>query len=533
LVDAKIKVLIVIDNVHTEKTSKIFNVIKNLPTAYKNKNVLFLLAARQPEFKWMIERATDSSIVEKIEFLFDIKNENKKNNVTVYDVQYFSEDEIKGFIKKYEKDLPYSIKNKLIEENAKEIWKYTNGHPIMVRFSVFQNGLENHVESMYKDFLVVNEKPYSKEKIKVSIICSLFDISSIPITSNILKDLSLYKFALDLDSALLKLDVKTKTWKTIHPRWDLELLKYLFSITNLSDREDLDNCFSESIYSLLNLNDNKFNQANKIGIVVSIYKTIAINNLITIDKVDELLNAEEISQRFDNERKFLFFLNLSYYYIFLKKFDEAVLFSIKSNELDNKNFIPYVNKGFALSNIRKNEEAIVEYNKAIELNPRYDFVHNIKGNALSALGKNAEAIVEYDKVIELDPQNVDAYNNKGASLSALGKNEETIECYDKAIEINPQDVRAYDNKGYSLFLLGRISDAIELSTLSIRLDENYSNAWYNRSIYLFNDGRIGDALSDLQQAITIDVNYRNYALKDKDFDNMRNNPKFNKILKLK
>ena len=92
-----------------------------------------------------------------------------------------------------------------------------------------------------------------------------------------------------------------------------------------------------------------------------IYKTIAINNLITIDKVDELLNAEEISQRFDNERKFLFFLNLSYYYIFLKKFDEAVLFSIKSNELDNKNFIPYVNKGFALSNIRKNEEAIVEY----------------------------------------------------------------------------------------------------------------------------------------------------------------------------
>ena len=104
LVDAKNKVLIVVDNVHTEKTSKIFNVIKNLPTAYKNKDVLFLLAARQPEFKWMIERSTDSSIVEKIEFLFDIKNENKKNNSTVYDVKNFSEEEIKGFIKKYEKD---------------------------------------------------------------------------------------------------------------------------------------------------------------------------------------------------------------------------------------------------------------------------------------------------------------------------------------------------------------------------------------------------------------------------------------------
>lgn len=48
LVDAKNKVLIVVDNVHTEKTSKIFYVLKNLPTLYKNKDVLFLLAARQP-----------------------------------------------------------------------------------------------------------------------------------------------------------------------------------------------------------------------------------------------------------------------------------------------------------------------------------------------------------------------------------------------------------------------------------------------------------------------------------------------------
>ncbi len=70
LVDAKNKVLIVVDNVHTKRTIKIFNVIKNLPTSYK-KVVLFLLAARQPEFKWMIERGTDSNIIEKIEFLFE------------------------------------------------------------------------------------------------------------------------------------------------------------------------------------------------------------------------------------------------------------------------------------------------------------------------------------------------------------------------------------------------------------------------------------------------------------------------------
>ena len=271
LIDAKNKVLVVVDNVHTEKTTRIFNVIKNLPTSYKNKDVLFLLAARQPEFKWMIERGTDSSIIEKIKFLFDIKNDNQKNNPTVYNVKYFTKDEIRGFIEKYEKEIPISRKNKSIEENAKEIWEYTNGgHPIMVRFSVFQNGLENHVENMYKEFLIINVKPNSEEKIKTCIICSLFDISSIPITSNILKDLSLYEFALGLESALLKLDDKTKTWKTIHPRWDLELLKYIFDITNFSDREDLDKCFSESINNILDLNNDKFNQINKIGIIIII-----------------------------------------------------------------------------------------------------------------------------------------------------------------------------------------------------------------------------------------------------------------------
>jgi hypothetical protein len=77
----------------------------------------------------------------------------------------------------------------------------------MVRFSIFQKGLKNHVENMYKNFRIINGKPYSKKKIKTLLICSLLDISSIPITSNILKDLSLYKFALDLSSNRIKIMV--------------------------------------------------------------------------------------------------------------------------------------------------------------------------------------------------------------------------------------------------------------------------------------------------------------------------------------
>jgi tetratricopeptide (TPR) repeat protein len=86
-------------------------------------------------------------------------------------------------------------------------------------------------------------------------------------------------------------------------------------------------------------------------------------------------------------------------------------------------------------------------------------------------------------------------------------------------------------KDIHYFYLGRISKAIESSSESIRLNENYANAWYNRAGYYSHDNKIEKSLSDLQKAITIDKNYIDYALKDKDFDNMRNNAKFIEILR--
>ena len=70
-----------------------------------------------------------------------------------YNIPYFTEDEVKGFIEKYKENIHPSKRNKSIEENAHEIFKDTKGHPIMVRFSVLQDGLRTHVKRMYTDHL--------------------------------------------------------------------------------------------------------------------------------------------------------------------------------------------------------------------------------------------------------------------------------------------------------------------------------------------------------------------------------------------
>ena len=135
LLDAKNKVFVVVDNVHNENVSLIFNVINNLPSVYKNKDIIFLLAARQPEFDWVIEKNTfkNIEIVQKINYLFKDKFR--------YQINYFTLEEIKGFIEKYKDYLHISRKNKSINLNAKEIWMDSKGYPILVRFLSFQNGL--------------------------------------------------------------------------------------------------------------------------------------------------------------------------------------------------------------------------------------------------------------------------------------------------------------------------------------------------------------------------------------------------------
>ncbi len=92
LVDADNNVLVVVDNVHNQKMALIFNVIKQFQTLNlkKKQKISFLLAARIPEFDWLLEKPIfdDVNIIPIIESLF-IDGENQ------YRIPYFSINEIR------------------------------------------------------------------------------------------------------------------------------------------------------------------------------------------------------------------------------------------------------------------------------------------------------------------------------------------------------------------------------------------------------------------------------------------------------
>lgn len=119
IVEAQYKILVVVDDVHDQGMSKIFSVIKDFDSmSPKRKNrILFLLAARIPEFNQIREKNLfdDYKLVQNINYLFD--DEHK------YKVRFFNEKEIKGFLGKYKRWLPFSIKKRPYKLVAKEIYK--------------------------------------------------------------------------------------------------------------------------------------------------------------------------------------------------------------------------------------------------------------------------------------------------------------------------------------------------------------------------------------------------------------------------
>ena len=278
-------ILIVIDDVHNKNKSAIFSLIKTLQSLERSKKekVSFLLSARQPEFDLAMDRGLfDTNIIQTINSIFD--------NTKKFKVPYFTKDEIVGFIEKYKDNVHISKRNKNITDFAHEIIEDTKGHPIMVRFSLLQDGLRTHVEKMYAEYLVENNFP-NTERIKSVIACSLYDISSIAMTEDMLYNkLDLKKSSLQIINTIIKRN--GNVWTTIHPRWDFELFKYMFSL-NEEDREEIKETFGCMLTKILDIQKGTSNQLNLLSII---YNTIAVEKFIDIKTIQEMINEDHVKK---------------------------------------------------------------------------------------------------------------------------------------------------------------------------------------------------------------------------------------------
>jgi tetratricopeptide (TPR) repeat protein len=548
------KVLIAVDNVHSERTAAIFYIMDQLSNYELSKNLLFILTARLPEFDWLV-----NDRLNRVEepYRQPIRKFSQFSQYR-YEVEPFTEKDIEEFIKSYKEPAEIMASKEKVSDLATKIFSNTNGHPIMVKFYVFGKGLEEDVEDRYYRYLTdVTTTLPDLTKIQTALVCSLLDIANLPITDKLLERMEIQDHAYDLEHAMLY-QYSEGSWKTIHPRWDMELLSFLYNEKNKSIllkrvgylKKALDSIFSisdesitasviQTIYDIASLRKIPINivesttlmpQYLSSEIKCSLYLFALASTYRILQMYQEML--ENCNKALLLKPKDITALNAEAVALgFLKKYDEALECCDKIIEMDPNDAAAYASKGLALNALKKYDEALECWKKAIEIDDnyvgiwskkihslqdstRYDdsnlirvLVIKLAGKAMSYafLKKYDEALECSNKALELDPNSSDNLNNKAWALNALKKYDEALECSNKALELDPNSAWAFTNKAWALNGLKRHDEALECSNKALELYQTQYNfsAWNNKAVALNGLKKYDEALECSNKALEI------------------------------
>ena len=153
-----------------------------------------------------------------------------------------------------------------------------------------------------------------------------------------------------------------------------------------------------------------------------------------------------------------------------------------------------------------------------------------RGNDFFYKEEYDEALKAYDRVTELVPQDATAWNNKGIALGKLGRYDEALLLFDVVINIDPQHAQAWYNKGVALGELGRDEEALRACEKAIEIDPQHATVWANKGCAYALQNDKNQALEALQKAIEIDPGYKEKALTNEDFQSLRDDPDFKRLV---
>jgi tetratricopeptide (TPR) repeat protein len=127
-------------------------------------------------------------------------------------------------------------------------------------------------------------------------------------------------------------------------------------------------------------------------------------------------------------------------------------------------------------------------------------------------------------------QSAEYYFKQGNAFYFEGQYEEAIASYDKALKFNPNLSAACTNRGVALGYLNRYEEAIFSHDKAIELNPDDPDQWFNRACCYALQGKVEETVHDLKRAIELDSIQREKAKTDSDFDKVRQDEKFQKLL---
>lgn len=144
-------------------------------------------------------------------------------------------------------------------------------------------------------------------------------------------------------------------------------------------------------------------------------------------------------------------------------------------------------------------------------------------------GEYESTIKMADEIIKKDVNFYKAYNIKGIALCFSHNYDEGMKNIDKCLSINPNFGYGRFNKALAYELYGHYDEALKWYDKALEV-ENYVWSYYGKASIYGRRGDVENTVRYLKIAIAMDTNVKNEARNEKDFDNVRNSPKFKELV---
>ena len=212
--------------------------------------------------------------------------------------------------------------------------------------------------------------------------------------------------------------------------------------------------------------------------------------------------------------------------------------SRKALELDPESAEAHTSRALALTLRREYNEARQEFEAALRLNPMLFEVHYFFARACVTERKFDEAVLHYRNAWRVRPEDYQAIYLSASALIKLGRRDEALDALRQAVkvadahlELNPDDARAWGLSAGGLMQLGQRDQALERARRASTIDPEDPSVLYNVGCVYALAGCRQQALDHLDKAIQNGFAHREWLENDSDWDPIREEPRYQALLR--
>ena len=223
-------------------------------------------------------------------------------------------------------------------------------------------------------------------------------------------------------------------------------------------------------------------------------------------------------------------MNRGVTYDSLGRHDDALADYNRSLELRPDHPDTLMNRGVIYRHLERYDDALADYNRSLELRPDHPVTLMNRGVTYAHMERYDDALTDYNRSLELRPDDPDTLMNRGTTYAHMERYDDALADFNHSLELRPDDPDTLTNRGVTYRHLERYDDALADFNRSLELKPDDPDTLYDLACLSSLWGKVDDALTYLEKAINKDKKYREMARTDKDFDNIRDDPRFKKLI---